>query len=171
MSPTVRWAVLAAVVLFVAFLVLKSRLAFARTPHAVEGRKKLAACRQRARAASTASEKAAAWREAATIALDELERPNLAASFARRAERIEPTSDEGLSLLSRTMRRAQRPQALAKLLWRRLAEEPLDSPRADRLMAELLSLYDGPLRRPAKAKVLRELWGRARSDAGTRADA
>lgn len=151
-----RWALLGAVVLFVIFLAVKSRLA--RDPATKEARQKLARAKQAVREATTSAARAQAWREAAQIALDELERPGLAAAFARRAEREDPSNEEGLSLLARTMRSANRHQALSKLLWRHLADEPLDSPRAERLMNELFALYEGPLRRPAQAKVLRALW-------------
>lgn len=151
-----RWALLGAVVVFVLFLALKSRLGGDASTKAA--RESLARAKRNVRDATTPVARAAAWREAARVALDELERPGLAATFARRAEREDPIHDEALPLLARTMRSAQRHQALTKLLWRRLAEVPLDSPHADRLMTELLALYEGPLRRPAQASVLRTLW-------------
>ncbi|MCB9621723.1 MAG: hypothetical protein H6721_08825 [Sandaracinus sp.] len=156
MSPTMRWALLGVVVLFVVFLGVKSRLS--RDPGTKQAREALARAKKEAREANDGPGRARAWREAARIALDELERPGLAAAYARRAERDDPTHDEVIPLLSRTMRSARRHQALTKLLWRRLAEEPLDSPRADRLMQELVAIYEGPLRRPAQAQVLKALW-------------
>lgn len=156
-----RWALLGVVVLFVIFLAVKSRLSGGSETK--EAREKLARAKRSAREATTPIARAEAWREAARVALEELERPSLAASFARRAERDDPTNDEALPLLARTMRSASRHQALTKRLWRRLAEQPLDSPHADRLMMELVALYEGPLRRPAQAKVLRELWAQRSS--------
>lgn len=152
-----RLALLGVVVLFVVFLGVKSLLA-ARDPGTKDAREALTRAKKSAREAQGASQRAEAWREAARVALDELERPGVAAVYARRAERDDPTHEDVLPLLAQTMRSARRHQALSKLLWRRLSEERLESERADRLMRELLALYEGPLRRAAQARVLRTLW-------------
>ncbi|MDH5492794.1 MAG: hypothetical protein OEY14_12645, partial [Myxococcales bacterium] len=120
-----------------------------------EGRKRLAEAKARARAAAQGAEKAAALRQAAQIALDSLGRPNLAASFARRALRADPSDDESIHIVALAMRSAQRYRALEKLLWRRLDADGDDQ----RAFEELTSLYEGPMRRPEQARVLRRLRG------------
>lgn len=156
-----RWALLAAVLFFVAFLVVRSRIAIFRDPELASARKRLGAAKQRARQAKEdPSARAAAYREAATIALDELGRTGLAASYARRADRAHPEGKHSLQLLARAMSRGQRHRALEKLLWRRLDDTDLESERAQAIVEELVRLYEGPLRRRATASVLRRLWDR-----------
>ena len=154
-----RWILLAAVLLFVTFLVIKSRIALFRDPELAASRKRLGEARALARSAKDdRALRAKAYREAATIALDELGRSGLAASYARRADRADPEKGQSLKLLSRAMTRAGRHRGLEKLLWRRLDEVALDSERAGHLMDELVTLYEGPLRRHYTARVLRTLW-------------
>ena len=118
----------------------------------------LAAKRRGTDRARTLEERAAALREAAQIALEELQRPSLAAAFARRAERCLPAHPESEGLLARALRRGARYSALERLLWRQMADEAeLTGPRHQRALEELLSLYDGPLQRPETARALRRL--------------
>ncbi len=143
---------------FVAFLVVKSRIELVRDPAMARARRRLAAAKARARAKSGDPQaQAAAYREAAVVALEELGRPGLAASLARRADAADPDGPDSLRLLARAMRSAERHRALEKLLWQRLDAGPTEvSPQ---IWDELLALYDGPLRRPAQARVLRSLLG------------
>ena len=97
-------------------------------------------------------------RDAATIALEELARPSLAASYARRAERIDPGDAQAVSLVALTLRRAARYRALERFLWRRLAEHAPGAGR-DSIERELCALYEGPLRRPEIAAGLRRISG------------
>lgn len=152
------WALLAAVALFLGWLLLKSRVSLAgQDPRRAEGRKRLAEAKARARAAKgDAALRARALRDAAIIALEDLGRPNKAASYARRALRADPDDGESIRVVALAMRRAQRYRALEKLLWRRLASG-VDSQSEARAFAELLALYEGPMRRPAQAQVLRRL--------------
>ncbi|NOY89987.1 MAG: hypothetical protein GXP55_02170, partial [Deltaproteobacteria bacterium] len=60
------------------------------------------------------------------------------------------------------MRRAHRYAALEKLLWRRLDR----AIGCESTFAELLSLYEGPLKRPEQARVLRSLWARRSASSG-----
>ena len=154
------WLVLA-VVLFVAFLLLKSRLTISGTSaDRRAARLDMAAAKQRAHAAGdNASERAKAYRDAAAIALERLGRPGLSASFALRAERADPTDQEALAVLAEALRRASRFRALEKLLWRRLAAD--EGAAQQRALVELASLYEGPLRRPQRAQALRRLWAMA----------
>ncbi len=154
MDPT-RIALLSAVALFLLFVIVKLRFPLFADPAMVDARKKMIDAKKRAREQSGA-ERARAWRQAADIALEDLGRPNLAASYARRAYRADPDDGESLAVVSRAMIRARRYGALEKLLWRRLAKDPTPE-RREHLFAELLRLYDGPMRRPSQAKVIREL--------------
>jgi hypothetical protein len=104
--------------------------------------------------ARPAAERAAALREAATLALEELRRPGLAASLARRAERVEPGSAEGLGLLATALRRQNRYRALERLMWQRLTEAS-SAALERRALDELVQLYEGPLGRKEIAAALR----------------
>ncbi|MEM9073910.1 MAG: hypothetical protein AAGE52_35790 [Myxococcota bacterium] len=150
--------ILIAVGVFGAFLLLKSRIPLFRDPALVRARKSIAAAKQEARR-SRGPKRASAFRRAATLALEDLGRPALAASFARRADKADPTSPENVRLLARAMRSAERHRALERLLWRRLDEASIDSERGNRIFQELLGLYEGPLRSRAQARVLRALKG------------
>jgi hypothetical protein len=150
---------LGAGLLFVLFLIAKLVVpARTRGTDAREARRRIAEARRRASdRALGSSERAAALREAAVIALQELRRPNLAASYARRAERLDPRAPDALALLSAALRSAARFRALERLLWRRVAEAtPADS-SSERALEELMALYDGPLKRPEVARALRRL--------------
>ena len=108
-------------------------------------------------------ERAVSLREAARIALDELQRPSLAAAFARRAERLVPDDPDNVGLLTRVFRRGARYTALERLLWRRLADDASQGAEQQRALEELMSLYEGPLQRPETARALRRM--RPRQDA------
>ncbi|MFW6052185.1 MAG: hypothetical protein ACODAU_13485 [Myxococcota bacterium] len=155
------WALLAAVVVFVLFLVLKSRWPVRRFGEDGERYGRLAEAKKRARAATDPAARAEALREAAHVALEDLGRPNLAAGLARRAERSDPRSAESVGLLAIALRRATRYRALERQLWRKLAEEAEDSPAYERAFDELIRLYEGPMRRPAQGAVLRRLRGKS----------
>lgn len=152
-------SLLIAGLLFLVFLVAKLVVTGrASGPDAREARKRLAAAKRRASDRALASaERAAALRDAAVIALQELHRPNLAASFARRAERLDPGDPQAIVLLSAALRSATRFRALERLLWRRVADAPEADASAARALEELLSLYEGPLKQPEVARALRRL--------------
>jgi len=152
-------ALLIAGLVFLLFLLLKLLgPPGTRGQAARAARERIAAAKRRASdGALSAAERAAALREAALIAMEELRRPGLAASYARRAERLDPDAAEGLALLSLTLRGAARYQALERLLWRRLAAAEPRAAATERALHELLSLYEGPLRRPEVARALRRL--------------
>lgn len=163
MSP-LAWGLLVAAALFAAFVVFKSRFPLAgRNPAIRDARERLAAAKAKAREARRdPARRAEALREAALIALDELGRPNLAASYARRAARAAPDDPESLHVAALAMRRARRYAALEKLLWRRLDQEI----GQEVSVQELLALYEGPLKRPEQARVLRALWDCHRASRG-----
>jgi hypothetical protein len=153
-----RWVLLLVGALFFAYLFVKLKLSLLPgTPAVREAKRQIEQAKRRAREPGrTPKERADAWREAAMVALEQLERPNLAASYARRAERADPEDAAAVRILSRTMREAGRLRALERLLWRRLSQVPSGA-AFTRAFAELVSLYEGPLRRPERALVLRRL--------------
>lgn len=155
MSP-LGIGLLVATGLFGLFVLLKSRYSLVgKQPGLKEARQRFAAAKARARASHADPEAhATALREAALIALEELSRPNLAASYARRAARAAPNDGESIRVAALAMRRAHRYAALERLLWRRLDQELGE----ESSFRELIALYEGPLKRPAQARVLRALW-------------
>ncbi len=159
-ADTKSWVLLLVGVLFFSYLFFKLRLSLSPgTPEVREAKRLIQQAKRRAREPGRSpKERADAWREAAMVALEQLERPNLAASYARRAERADPEDPAAVRVLSLTFREAGRIRALERLLWRRLAQVPKGA-AFTRAFAELVSLYDGPLRRPERAMVLRRLRG------------
>jgi hypothetical protein len=147
-------------VLFVAFLLFKLvRPSFLSRANKHEVKRKIADAKRRARLRDAGPrQSASAWREAAWAALEGLNRPSLAASYARRAERLDPNDAEAVGLLATALRRAARYRALERFLWRRLADHP-DQKGAgyERTFDELVRLYEGPFRRPEMARALRRL--------------
>ncbi|MCG8555461.1 MAG: hypothetical protein MJD61_09275 [Proteobacteria bacterium] len=125
-------------------------------------RRRIAEQRRRARDDNLdRAERRKAWMEAARLALEELHSPKLAAAYALRAERVEPGDLNALTFLWRMLRSASRYRMLETLLWRRLAlDEPDSGPGYERTFDELLKLYEGPMRRPERAEVLRRLRSR-----------
>ncbi len=147
-------------VLFVAFLLFKLvRPSFLRRTNKHEVKRKIADAKRRARIpGADPKQSASAWREAALAALEGLNRPSLAASYARRAERLDPDDEEAIGLLAIALRRAARYRALERFLWRRLADHPNQKGAGyERTIDELVCLYEGPLRRPEMARALRRM--------------
>ena len=151
------WGLLAAVVLFAAFLLLKSRIPLLpRDPAEREARRRIAEAKRRARrAGEDRAARVRAWLDAAAIALDDLDDPGLGASFAKRAVRADPTDVEALSMVIGALETAGRNRALERYLWRRL--EGPTGPAYEAAFEKLLALYDGPLRHPERAAALRAL--------------
>lgn len=144
--------------LFLLYLLLKLRISLSpATPQARAAKQRISDAKVRARKPGlTPAERAEAWRDAALAALEGLHRPNLAASYARRAERACPDDAAAVRVLSLSMREAGRLRALERLLWRRLAQET-HGPAHARAYDELIALYDGPLRCPERATVLHRM--------------
>jgi len=155
------WGLLVAVVVFVAFLLLKLRVSLRpRDPEVTEARRKIAQAKRRARGAGEdADARARAWLDASRIALAELDRPGLAASYARRALRADPDAVDAVDQVVAALEQGSRHRTLERFLWRRLDGAP--GPAYDRAFSELLRLYDGPLHRPERAAALRALRRRA----------
>lgn len=142
---------------FLAFLVLKLLVGLSGRGDGFEEAKRrmLEAKRRAGDRSRPASERAASLREAASLALQGMGRPSLAAALARRAERLDPNHPEAVGMVAIALRRGARYSALERLLWQRLADQEPAAPGFDRTFQELVALYDGPLRRPETAKVLR----------------
>ncbi len=156
-SDSTGMALAIAGVLFLIYLLLKLRISFApSTPEARAAKQRIHDAKQRARTATSPHERGQAWRDAALAALEGLKRPNLAASYARRAERANPDDAAAVGVLSLSLREAGRLRALERLLWRRLAQEG-HGPAHLKVYDELISLYDGPMRCPERAIVLRRM--------------
>ena len=154
-------ALLIAGLLFAVFLLLKMfRPPAAKTPQWLQAKRTIDEAKRRGRdKTKDARQRAKAWRDASLAALEGLNRPGLAASYAFRAERLDPGDIEAVNLLMLTLRRAERYRALERFLWRRLASDPLDQTAAADtfFLTELLKLYEGPLRRPEIAAGLRRI--------------
>ena len=165
MEPSHHTALLIAGGVFLLYLLLKSRVSFLpRTAEARAARQRISQAKRRARASgASVAERAAAWREAADAALSDLDRPDLAASYALRAERLDPEDRAAVGLLSRAMRKSTRLRALEKLLWRRLDSHTPKSPAYEEAFAQLSDLYTGPLRAPERARALAKLRSQARA--------
>lgn len=151
-------ALVAAGALFLIYVLVKSRFSLVpASPEARDAKARIADAKRRARNKGLDSaRRAEAWREAAEAALDGLDRPNLAAAYARRAERADPEDPAAVGMLAIALRRASRHRALERFLWRRLASQE-DGPGYERAFDELIALYEGPMRRRERAKVLRRL--------------
>jgi hypothetical protein len=142
---------------FAAFLLFKLRSAALRKRDH-ESWQRYREALDRARRSRARTEKAAAYRDAARLALDSLERPNLAVSLARRADRLDPNHGDGLEILVSSMSGGERMRALERLLWRKLREVDPGSERHRKIFGELLALYQGPLKDPDRAEALRKLY-------------
>jgi hypothetical protein len=152
-----KWVIAGAALLFLLYLLLKLLLAVRPTfVGSAEARQRLRDAKARARATgSDAAARAAAWREAAAIAQGDLRRPNLAASYAAQALRSDMTDVEAVNILARALRASRRHRTLEKWLWKCLATP--NGPVRDAAFAELVSLYEGPMRRAEWATALKQL--------------
>lgn len=151
-----QWLVLVAFA-FAAFLLFKLGGAASRKRDD-EAWRRYRETLERARRTRVREEKASAYRDAARLALEELRRPNLAVSLARRADRLDPDRADGLELLVASMSDSSRMRALERLLWRKLREVEPGSERHRKIFRELLALYQGPLKDPDRAEALRMLY-------------
>ena len=156
------WVVVTIVVIFAVFILIKSRIPLSgRRPEEREARDRLKAIRKQiAKAKGDKRARSELWREAALIALEQLERPYRAALYARRADKLAPDDEENLSVVVRAFRRARRFRALERLLWRRMDQLEGNTQAQERVLHHIIALYNGPLRRPAQARVIEKLWNK-----------
>jgi hypothetical protein len=124
-----------------------------------DARQRIADAKRRARDTSAPpAERAAALRDAAVAALEGLRRPGLAASYAQRAERLDPSGGTSAAgLLGRALRQGEKYRALERILWRCIADRQAPGADQQRAFDELVGLYEGPLNRPEMAEGLRQL--------------
>lgn len=160
MTNPAGWGLLAAVILFAAFLLLKSRFSFLpRDPSVGAARKRIRAAKKRARAAANDPDaRVQAFLDAAAIAREDLGRPRLAASYALRASRADPDHVEAITLMAEAFREAKRFRAAEKFLWRRL--DGPTGPGYDAAFEQLVALYEGPMRRRERAQALKAMRSR-----------
>jgi hypothetical protein len=142
--------------LLVAWIVAKAVMARGRGGVPVSVRAPLAEAKKQARAAKDPAARAHAWLEAARIVV-RAGRPSLAASYAVRAERADPSSVEAVEILEKCLLAARRYKALERFLWRRLREDA--SPARARALDALIALYAGPLKKRDRARALEKLRG------------
>lgn len=152
-----RYSLILAAAGFAVYLGWRLYLALIRPHDDGEARRRYRELRAASRAEQNPKIKASLYLEAARCALSELERPNLAASLARRSERLDPTSEDALPLLVEAMLSAGRARALERQLLRRIDRLSADDARYIAAFDALLQLYEGPLRLPEKANLLRRL--------------
>lgn len=155
MTEAMRMIGLFAIALFVVFLIGNLLLRLPpRDPKRREAHGRWREAMKRAQSTASPDEKAAALREASVIALEGLGRPGLAASCARRAERVRKTP-EGAKSLVRALEASRRYAALERLIWSEL--ETAEGARYDALFESLLGFYEGVANAPERARVLRKL--------------
>ena len=158
MTEAMRMVGLVAIGLFVVWTIGKLLLSLPpRDPKKREAHVRWREAMARAKAATAHTDKADALREASVIALEGLGRPGLAASLARRAERVRPSTDGALHLV-RALEAGRRYAALERLIWREL--ETAEGERHAALFDALLAFYDGKGNAPERARVLRKLRAR-----------
>ncbi len=148
--------------IFVLWIVLKVRLTLPpRDPSRREPYERWRAVTKRARLARHEPKvRAAALREAAMIALEGLDRPEVAAAQARRADALDPDEPTSIATLVRAMTAAERYAALERQLWLELAKAGSGSARETALLDALIGLYRDGLHRPERADVLERLRAR-----------
>jgi hypothetical protein len=150
------WVVAAVAIVFVVFLIVRSRVDFTRfAKRSVDARGKLVDLKKRARTATNKSERASAWRDAADVAAKDLDRPELASAYALRALRINHDDVAAIDLLVDAWTKMGKLGVLERQLWRRLKGER--GPGYERAYDALLVLYEGPLNRREAADALRSM--------------
>jgi hypothetical protein len=158
------WVVAAVAIAFLVFLVVRSRVDFAKLGKpkpkpapkpTADSREKLVELKKRARTAPAKSDRAAAWREAAELAANDLGRPELVSAYALRALRINQDDVAALELLVGAWTKSGKLGLLERQLWRRLKGER--GPGYERAYDALLTLYEGPLNRREAADALRAM--------------
>ncbi|UJR82223.1 hypothetical protein [Sandaracinus amylolyticus] len=155
---TINAALLAAALLFVLFIVAQALLPaiLRRRGDRAANTKVDEAILRGNDTARAVSERADAFREAATIALDELRRPRLALRLLASGESIAPGEPATIALVERAMMRAKDLEGLERYLWQTMDAHP-GSPAHTRALDALLALYEGPMKTPERARVLRAM--------------
>jgi hypothetical protein len=153
-----RWASLAVTIAFALLVIVRGVLP------ALRKRRETAPARSAiSKAVSVASdekrspsERARSLVEAGRKALDELEKPRLAAHHAEWAHRLSPSDPEVIALAVDALRAARAHGRLERLLWTSLDVAADDEVRRCAIDA-LAALYEGPMRCPERGRALRRL--------------
>jgi hypothetical protein len=155
---TVNALLLAAACLFVLFVLSQAVLpaVMRRGPRREVQARLTSAVTSGTNASRSASDRAASFREAADIALRDLKKPRLALRYARWAHDADPSDAANIELLAKAMMRAGRHRALERHLWRSL-DAHADEASFNAAFTALLALYNGPMKAPERARVLRAI--------------
>jgi hypothetical protein len=102
------------------------------------------------------TERASAFVEAGREANDALRKPRLAARYAHYAHELAPGDPTVVAFTIEAMRLAKRHVGLERALWLSL-DRAADDTTFETARAALVALYDGPLKRPERARVLAKL--------------
>lgn len=150
------WLIIAIALAFGAFVMFRSRYRLrGRSPELTQARDAIRAAKARAKAATTEAERAAAWREAAAIAQG-VNQPALASRYARRAYKATESIEE-IRLVHETLSEARRYRELRSFLFKCIKAQGLQGAEEEELFEMLCVLYEGPLNRPDRAAVFRQL--------------
>ena len=103
-----------------------------------------------------APERARAFVDAGKEARDALHRPRLAARYAHHAHALAPGDPEVVAFVIATMRAAKRHVGLERALWVSL-DRAADDATFESARTALMALYEGPLKRGERSRVLRGL--------------
>jgi hypothetical protein len=145
----------AAVAVFVAFLLWKMRPSFGERPIGGAAAHKLSDAKKRVEASKTDAERALALCDAGDACAAGLGGAESAIGYYLRAMRTNPQSADLIARAAKGL--ARRPRALESLLWRRLGAEPwagAGTEAARAALGELARLYAGPLRNAPRARAM-----------------
>jgi hypothetical protein len=145
-------------ILLVALVIVQGLLpVLRRPPGAPQARARLSAAVARGSDTSKpAEERARAFVDAGKEARDALHRPRLAARYAHHAHALAPGDPDVVGFVITTMRAAKRHVGLERALWVSL-DRAADDATFETARAALATLYEGPLKRPERARVLKGL--------------
>lgn len=151
--------------LLVVLVVVQAVLPVLRAPGGRASRVKLSAAVARGSDAKRpAAERARAFVEAGREALEGQRRPRLAARYAQHALALAPGEADVVAFAVHALGAAKRHVGLERALWISL-DRASDDTTFEAARAALAALYEGPLKRPERARVLAGL-RRAASGSG-----
>ncbi len=156
-EDNVQVALLVVAVAFVALVALRGILPALRARRAAAPTR-LSISRAVSVASDTerpAAERAAALVEAGRAALVTLRKPRLAAHHAEWAHRIAPSDPAVVTLAIDALTPIRGFARLERLLW--ISLDSSEGEARARVLEALADLYDGPMRRPERARALRRL--------------
>jgi len=141
-------------VLLVLLVIVQAVLPVVRAPGGRAAQAKLSAAVARGSDAKLpAVERARALAHARRQALEGLKRPRLAARYAQHALGLAPGEADVVAFAVRAMGAAKRHVGLERALWISL-DRAVDDATFEAARVALVALYEGPLKRPERARVL-----------------